>query len=120
MKSEIFSILANAVKQASSQDKKPRKPHKCSIPDQKVVENLCQSSEYQNYVEDNLINGVAVLMNNDENFLRAEIAKLYTLCIADLRQLWKQKFGADAPENSKKKTLVGHIIPNLINNVADS
>jgi hypothetical protein len=66
-------------------------------------------SNYKKYVETNLINEIDILMNNDRDLVYAEIAKLSTLGIKELRELWKEKFGANAPLNAKRKTLVAHI-----------
>jgi hypothetical protein len=85
MNSEIFSILATALERSAQKDKTPQNRGKPSVSDQKIIESLCQSSEYRKYVEDNLINGITILMNNDKDFVYAEIAKLSTLPITELR-----------------------------------
>jgi hypothetical protein len=85
MKSDIFEILSNALERSISHDKIPPSREKSSVPEQKTIENLCQSSEYRNYVEEHLINGVAILTNNDKDFVYAEIAKLSTFDIKELK-----------------------------------
>jgi hypothetical protein len=109
MKSEIFSILSTALERADQQDKKSRKPRFSSVFEQKVLENLRRSSEYQNYVRDNSINGVAILMNNDKDLVYAEIAKLSTLCVKDLKQLYKDKIGAEPPSYMQKRALADRL-----------
>jgi hypothetical protein len=49
-------------------------------------------------------------MNNDKDLVYAEIAKLSTLPIADLRQLWKEKFGKDAPNFARKTMLLDRLV----------
>jgi hypothetical protein len=76
------------------------------VPDKKILENLCKSREYIKYVEDNLINEVAILMNNDKDFVYAEIAKLNTLDVKELKRLWREKSGAEAPPHMNKRALI--------------
>jgi hypothetical protein len=117
MNPEIFSILSNALERADKQNKTPCKPHKTSGFEQKVIETLRLSSEYKNYVEDNLVNGVAILMKNDKDFIYKEIAKLSTLSIGELRQLWKEKTHCDAPQHWAKNLLVEELT-NLLQRLA--
>jgi hypothetical protein len=117
MNPEIFSILATAIERSMSKDKHPQNRGKSSVPEQKILENLCQSSEYREYAKDNLINEVALLMNNDKDFVYAEIAKLNTLDIKELRKLWKDKTNCDAPHYWNKTTFVEELA-NLLQKLA--
>jgi hypothetical protein len=49
-------------------------------------------------------------MNNDNATVYAEIAKLSTLNIGELRQVWKEKFGKDAPFNARKTMLLDKLV----------
>jgi hypothetical protein len=106
MNPEIFSILSKALDRAARSDKHIKNRGNSSVSDKKIIENLCQSSEYRKYVEDNLINEVALFMNNDKDFVYAEIAKLNTLNIKELRKLWKEKTGYESSPYAKKRTLI--------------
>ncbi|MDR1208619.1 MAG: DUF2924 domain-containing protein, partial [Holosporales bacterium] len=102
----IFSILENALKRAASQDKHPRTPCIPSILDKKVVANLRQSSDYYNYVRAHPINEVEMVMNNDSTIVQEQLSKLYTLDIKELKKLWSEKTGVEAPLHTKRQTLI--------------
>jgi hypothetical protein len=109
MNSEIFSILSAALKRAADRGKKPCNPRPASVSDKKVIANLCQSSDYHNYVREHSINEVTILMNIDDTTVYAEVAKLSILETKELRQLWKEHFKTVPPTNAKKKTLVENL-----------
>ncbi|MDR3327422.1 MAG: DUF2924 domain-containing protein, partial [Prevotellaceae bacterium] len=103
MQNEIFSILAKAIETAAQT---PQKPRFSSVLDKKVIENLCQSSEYKDYVSNSLINGVEILMNNDKDLVYSQIAQLSTLPIKDLKKAWKEKTGIEPPPHMQKRALI--------------
>jgi hypothetical protein len=49
-------------------------------------------------------------MKNDNATVYTEIAKLSTLNIGELRKVWKEKFGKDAPYNARKTMLLDNLI----------
>jgi hypothetical protein len=106
MNSEIFSILSAALERAADRGKKPYTPQPASIPDKKVVANLCLSSEYSNYVREHSINEVEMVMNNDGTIVQEQLAKLYTLDIKELKKLWQEKTGVEAPLRTQRHTLI--------------
>jgi hypothetical protein len=110
MNPEIISTIATALKRAAEKEKMPCNPRSCSIPDKKVIENLCQSSEYFKYDKEHFINGVRVLMNNDKATVYSEISRISKLSTGELRQVWKEKFGKDAPYSARRTMLLDKLV----------
>jgi hypothetical protein len=110
MDPKIISTLATALKRAADQEKTLRNHCICSVPNEKIVANLCSSSQYCKYVKGHFINGVAILMNNNNTTLYSEISKLSNLSIGELRQVWKEKFGKDAPYSARKTMLLDKLV----------
>ncbi|MDR1551811.1 MAG: DUF2924 domain-containing protein [Holosporaceae bacterium] len=109
MNQKIFSIISKGLDLAADQAKKSRTSGIPSVSDQKIVENLCRSSKYEDYVRDNSINEVILLMSADKDLLYSQIAQLSTLSTTELRALWKSKFGTDAPSNARRTTLLDNL-----------
>jgi hypothetical protein len=109
MDQKIFSILSAALKRAADRSQKSCNPQPASIPDKKVIANLCLSSDYHNYVREHSINEVVLLMSTNKDLLYPQLAQLNSLPTKELRALWKSKFGTEAPPNARKTTLLSHL-----------
>jgi hypothetical protein len=109
MDQKIFSILSAALKRAADRCKKPCNPQPASISDKKVIANLCLSSQYSNYVKEHSINEVEMVMNNDGTIVQEQLSKLYTLDIKELKKLWHEKTGVEAPLHTKRHALIGRL-----------
>jgi hypothetical protein len=110
MNPEIFSILINALERAGSLKESSRKSRVPSTTDKKVLVNLQKSIKYKNCVKEHFIDEVTIFMNNDKDCVYAEIAKLSALNIGELRQVWKEKFGKEAPYNARKTMLLDKLV----------
>jgi hypothetical protein len=106
MKQEIFSILSTALERAYQDNKAPRKPRFSSVYEQKVLENLRQSSEYRNYVKDNLIDDGALLMNTNADIIYQQIESLNSLPTKELRKLWFEQIGTESSPYMQKRALI--------------
>jgi hypothetical protein len=112
MDPKIFSIIASALERVASLEKTSREWRIPSTTDQKVLANLQKSVKYKNCVKEHFINEEEMIMNmsNDTNVVQEEFAKLSALDIKELKRLWQEKTGVDAPQHARRRTLVDRML----------
>jgi hypothetical protein len=51
-----------------------------------------------------------MVMNNDATIVQEQFAKLYTLDIKELKKLWHEKTGVEAPQHARRRTLIDRLL----------
>jgi hypothetical protein len=110
MDPKIFSIITSALERVASLEKTSREWRIPSTTDQKVLANLQKSVKYKACVKEFFINEEEMIMSNDTNVVQEELAKLSTLDIKELKELWHEKTGVDAPQHARRRTLIDRML----------
>jgi hypothetical protein len=111
MDPKIFSIITSALERVASLEKTSQEWRIPSTTDQKVLANLRKSIKYKDCVKEFFINEEEMIMNmsNDTNLIQEELAKLSALDIKELKRLWHEKTGVEAPLRSQRRTLIDRL-----------